>query len=87
MREYLAVVALGATFYILHKMIVIHGKRIAYIFWGLSQLVILALFFKSIATDIAYIPSIFIIQTVFVIFVKQNIQKKDRNDIYDIMTA
>lgn len=85
MNTYLTTLGLVAVFYGLHKIIVVHGKRWIYSYWVLSELLFLMISVRILTEDMSYILAAIFLQVFFIIFVKINVQNKDRNAIYDLM--
>lgn len=62
MKEYIFYLTVCSLFIIVYEIVVVHGIRKTYIFFGISELVLMLLFWKALSINIGESAGIVILQ-------------------------
>ena len=84
--EYFFYLIIAAIFHCLYCLVAVHGTKKTYIFFGISELILVWLFFEAISIDIAYAGGMLVVQIALVIFIVRYNKNKQRKKIYDTVS-
>ena len=85
MESYIFFLTVCFLFIFLYNVVAVHGMKKTYVFFGISELVLIFLFLKLLFIDVGYAVGIFILQFFLVFFIKGYMNNKPRREIYNML--
>ncbi len=87
MKEYLFYLMVCIIFVLLYNLVSVHGKKNTYIFFILTELVIISYGIALLFTNFVLLPATIVLQIAFLIFINNHKKNISRNKIFEMIKS